>query len=674
MKNTFKKLLAYSTSANAFLLLAPNANGQILYHNIDPDTLLQGTYIDDLNDSLNVDFNGDGVTDIQIRYNATIEWYVVGELETNAYGIMTASIKQFNAVIKNTDYPVLYGADNLASGFSINNYGQWNDLDSIRLFYFNQYYSSIPYENWFEENQYLGVKFMIGPEMHYGWIRLSITNYGITGRSPIVAVQDFAYEMTPNTPLIIANPTASIAEHIFMTDEFDYQNAADFIVQFNKAIDESTVSAYRIFLYKYQYPSLTPPSVALLETLPPELYFEVIPSGSPTYEIMLPASLTDINGNPILTGYPNYYKAIILSVADGVLAAENNASLPSINVVDELTKVEGPNNLTINKPTENCDITDFIITFHKANDESYIAEYRVYILNDDHGIISENNPSYYVSVIPESTDNYSVTPTADKLVFEDTIPILFQNYYAEIMTIGDSIHATIANFNYTRYDQTYYGGPIGDEEEFYCEHYDHTPVISFIDTTKTPADIQVQFNGPGKISGVSEYRIFIVPEAELADFTVSKAEDIPFMNYFKITEPVTDLNIILPANLPDINGDTVTLEKRYAIIVAVLDTNIPAKIAISSPSEVFNFISDEGNLPLPYSYIYNDVLYVFSKDDLPYNLIMYNMAGVPVMTYEITSALTLIDLSDFPKGTYIIKSKSVVGLPVTKVFIGHAGY
>lgn len=671
MKNTFKKLLAYSSSANAFLLLAPNANGQVVYHNIDPDTLLQGTYIDDLSDSLNVDFNGDGVTDIQIRYNGAIEWYVVGELETNGYGILTASIRQFNAVIKNTDYSELYGADNLASGFSINNYGEWNELDSIRLFYFNQYYSSIPYENWFEENQYLGVQFMIGPEMHYGWVRLSISNYGITGRTPFVAVQDFAYEMTPNTPLIIANPTASIAEHVFMADEFDYQNSSDFKVQFNKAIDESTISAYRIFLYKYNYPSITPPSVALLETLPPERYFEVLPTGSPMYETMLPASLTDIIGDPILTGYPNYYKAIILSVADGILAAENNASLPSINVKAELTHVEGPYNLTINKSTENCDITDFTVTFHKANDESYISEYRMYILNDDHGIISENDPSYYVSVIPDGTDNYSVTPTADKLVFEDTIPILFQNYYAEIMTIGDSIHATLANFNYTRYGQSYYEG---DEEELYCEHYDHTPVISFIDTTKTPADIQVQFNGPVKISGLSEYRIYIVPEAEVADFTVSKAEHIPWMNYFKVTEPVTDLNIQLPANLPDINGDTVTLEKRYAVIVALFDTNIPAKISLSSPSEVFNFISDEGDLPLPYSYIYNDVLYVFSKDDEPYTLIMYNMAGITVMTYEITSAITLIDLSDLPKGTYIIKSKSAAGLPVTKVFIGHAGY
>ena len=671
MKNTFKKLLAYSSSANAFLLMAPNANGQVIYHNIDPDTLLQGAYIDDLSDSLNVDFNGDGVTDIQIRYNGAIEWYVVGELETNAYGIMTASIKQFNAVIKNTDYPGLYGADNLASGFSINNYGEWNELDSIRLFYFNQYYSSIPFENWFEENQYLGVQFMIGPEMHYGWVRLSISNYGITGRTPFVAVQDFAYEMTPNTPLIIANPTASIAEHVFMTDEFDYQNSSDFKVQFNKAIDESTISAYRIFLYKYNYPSITPPSVALLETLPPERYFEVLPTGSPMYETMLPASLTDINGDQILTGYPNYYKAIILSVADGVIFTENNASLPSINVLDELTKVEGPYNLAISKSTENCDITDFTVTFNKAFDESYISEYRVYILNDDHGIISENDPSYYVSVIPDGTDNFSVTPTADKLVFEDTIPILFQNYYAEIMTIGDSIHATLANFNYTRYGQSYYEG---DEEELYCEHYDHTPVISFIDTTKTPADIQVQFNGPAKISGLSEYRIFIVPEAEVDEFTVSKAADIPWMNYYKVIEPVTDLNVELPANLPDINGDTVTLEKRYAVIIALFDTNIPAKIAISSPSEMFNFISDEGNLPLPYSYIYNDVLYVISKDDQPYTLIMYNMAGITVMTYEITSAITLIDLSDLPKGTYIIKSKSAAGLPVTKVFIGHAGY
>lgn len=105
------------------------------------------------------------------------------------------------------------------------------------------------------------------------------------------------------------------------------------------------------------------------------------------------------------------------------------------------------------------------------------------------------------------------------------------------MTIGDSVHATIADFASSKFYETYYGNTEGDEEEFYCSLYPHTPVISFTDITKTAADIQVQFNGPQKINQLSEYRIFIVPEEDITNFTVAEAKQIPSTNYFKIIIP-----------------------------------------------------------------------------------------------------------------------------------------
>lgn len=667
MKTNLKKLIAYSSSATAFLSIT-DANSQVIYHDIDPDMVLNEVFPGG-DASYYLDFNDDGITDIQINGHLDFEAYVVGELITFSYAIFTASIIQNYQVIKNPSYPSSYGADNLASGFSINSSDLWNDQDTIKLIYFNQYYGSMPYDNWLSENQYLGVKFKIGAETHFGWVRLSISNYNNDNGIPEITIQDYAYESTPVTPITIENPTAASAENLVITDETDLENAGDFKIKFNQAEDETTISAYRVFLYKYIWYD-PPPSVELLESLPAERYLEIAPSGLFTYESNFPASMTDINGDLISIGYPYYYAAIILSVADGVIATQNNISVRSNLIISELTEVPGPISLTIDFTDDNCNISDFTVSFHKANDESHISEYRVFILNDDHNSVSVVDPVFYQSVYPDGSDEYFVDIDAGKLIYEDTLPILFQNYYTEIMTIGDSIYTTIANFNSTRYDETYYGGTEGIEVEYYCPHYDHTPVITFVDTTKTSADIRLQFSGPEKTSNLKEYRVFIIPEEDVSGFTISDAESVPLSNYFKITGANNFIDINLPPELSDINGNSLMIDKRYSIIIGLVDKSAHAKISISNPSEIFSFLSDEGNLPLPYTYIFEDILYVISDNPNAFTLNIYNMAGEVVLSYEISTAITLIDLHEYSNGIYIIKSNPPEDMLVTKIFTG----
>lgn len=673
MNEKLKKLIQYSSHAGAFLALPAGLHGQVIYHNIDPDSVFS-------NDGhVDIDFNADGMNDLTITEYYYYDLTFWTDYTMAWWGDFSVQISNFSGVISNVSYPSSYGAMNLIEGFSINSAANWNTLDLIKLIHFSSYDSFIyafNYDNWKGLNKYIGVKFLIGSDTHYGWVRLGISSNGsVEGvKSYSLAVQDFAYEATADVPLLISNPTASVAEHVFISDVYENENASDFRVQFDNAAYESTVSAYRIFLCPYTYAHPTPPSLAFLETLPPERYMEVEAIGTPTYDVVLPATMTDINGAPVLGNYPHYYRALIVSMADGVMVSQNNVSLPSNTIYTKLTAVPSPYGLSIDKPGSNCDITDFQVSFHKAGDESYISEYRVYILNDDHDIIAENDPSYYVSVVPDGSLTYTVTPDVNTLIFEDTVPILFQNYYTEIMTIGDSIHASIASFRSTQYTSTYYGGTEGDEASFYCEIYNHTPVLSFVDFTKTPADIRVQFNGPAKMSEVGLYRIFIVPEADIPGFTPEVAEHVPWTSYVNIYNPDPEIDVILPGDLLDINGNPIALDARYAVMIGIYDYNIPPRIAISLPSEPFSLLSDEGNIPLPYSYIYDNELYVISDGPLPYEINLYNMVGEVVMSYEITDPLTIIDLSDLSKGIYVIKGTPSENMPATPVFVGHAGY
>jgi hypothetical protein len=56
------------------------------------------------------------------------------------------------------------------------------------------------------QDGYMGVKFLIGPDWHYGWIRFG---FGSNVQSTLPGVMEFAYETTPNTPIVVPWPSAS---------------------------------------------------------------------------------------------------------------------------------------------------------------------------------------------------------------------------------------------------------------------------------------------------------------------------------------------------------------------------------------------------------------------------------------------------------------------------------
>lgn len=672
MKTDYKKLLAYSSSAFAFLLTSNNSESQVIYHDLDPDIVLSPPFLGE--DSYSLDFNGDGITDI--RFMASIDWWdwasTLVWYTTEAIGI-----DNFLSVVKNPTYWSLYGAKPLDEGYAINSACSWTNLDHMelqvatRVFAWGNTGVDFYYNYWLQENKYIGVKFLIDGLIHFGWVRLSIPNYTDEGALPKMILQDFAYEATANTAITISNPKASCAEELLLQDATEYQNASDLHLTFNRADNESTVSAYRIFLVK----SVTgtpyvPPSISELETLPADRYIEIAPTGAPDYSVIFPSTMKDKNGNPILTDYPNYYQAIILSIADGTMVTENNVSAGSNWIKIEAKAVVGPYSLDITTTTDQCDISDFTVTFHKGSDETGIAAYRVFIINGDHDLITETDSNYYMTVIPDGSNVYSVQFDPDKIIFEDSVPILFQNYYTEIITIADSLYATIGDFSSTQYYETYYGGTDGKEVEYYCPIYDHPPVLSFNGISKTTADIRVKFHGPKKLAELLQYRIYILPEEDVANFDNQVAADIPLANCYKILAASSELDINLPIGVPDIYGNPIAMDKRYVVMIGLVQPDNQNELSVSLPSAPFNFISDEAHLPLPNSYIYEDMLYVISGSDLPYHLNLYNMAGEKVLDYLISKEITIIDLSEIPSGTYILKSSPDGEIPVNKIFIG----
>jgi hypothetical protein len=56
-----------------------------------------------------------------------------------------------------------------------------------------------------KQNRYLGLKFSINGEMHYGWARLTVK----TGRQPAEILTGYAYETVPNRPIIMGQTSGT---------------------------------------------------------------------------------------------------------------------------------------------------------------------------------------------------------------------------------------------------------------------------------------------------------------------------------------------------------------------------------------------------------------------------------------------------------------------------------
>jgi len=96
------------------------------------------------------------------------------------------------------------------------------------------------------QDYYLGVKFLIGSNYHYGWVRMNINQ-----TTSVTTLKDYAYDDQPNTMIPAgALPGADIATNIIASDIAENSNGTDMQVTFNKASDENTVDHYRVIVVK----------------------------------------------------------------------------------------------------------------------------------------------------------------------------------------------------------------------------------------------------------------------------------------------------------------------------------------------------------------------------------------------------------------------------------------
>lgn len=131
----------------------------------------------------------------------------------------------------------------------------------------------------------------------------------------------------PSPLLNYTHVEAGAISDLMLDDAADNGNASDMRITFDKAIDENTVSEYRVILIPEE-------DIYLINTvnagaLDASKYYSILPGGT-DIEVYLPATQKDWNGNEIQEGITYY--AFVLSTANNPFSEVNRLTGPSNNL------------------------------------------------------------------------------------------------------------------------------------------------------------------------------------------------------------------------------------------------------------------------------------------------------------------------------------------------------
>lgn len=209
-----KKLCAYSLSASVFLLTSNSIQSQAIYHDIEPDTVI------DINNHyyLNLEIT-DEIIDFAFSNKAGSTYFG----ENYVWYISVNPINNFIAATMHYDYPgYIYLPYALGSGDFIDNNLLFYMEGKLKMAYRTVNGPpgiSFTAEGgfWYPEklDHYVGIRFADSLMCnHYGWIRCDVTDSGT-----VLTIKDYAFEMKCDVG-IIAGDTIGDTTHVNIEDNF----------------------------------------------------------------------------------------------------------------------------------------------------------------------------------------------------------------------------------------------------------------------------------------------------------------------------------------------------------------------------------------------------------------------------------------------------------------------
>ncbi|MBC8048359.1 MAG: hypothetical protein H7Y00_16280 [Fimbriimonadaceae bacterium] len=227
-KKFSKKLLQYSSLASALILSTDITEAQtnsIIYADLDPDEM----FVKDTSWfpaenwwAYSMDMDENGVVDF--RFNAsmstphsTISTY--WNFSSVSMGLWASDSNFIMGSFDIVNYPYV-----LNYGDIINTEKSWQNYFGHLAFVSHKV--NVEGGNWLDAdtNKYVGLKFLIGSEYHYGWARLDVAYDGI-----FIKVKDYAYNTIAGEGLFAGQLTSVSAEDISENATINIYTSANMI-------------------------------------------------------------------------------------------------------------------------------------------------------------------------------------------------------------------------------------------------------------------------------------------------------------------------------------------------------------------------------------------------------------------------------------------------------------
>lgn len=369
--------------------------------------------------------------------------------------------------------------------------------------------------------------------------------------------QDVRWNAASQSVIITTTAELTAPSSVTARSLGQYGDGRDLQVSFTKSADEAYVDHYRLFVVK----SGTPFTAAQAKSAANN-YTTVLPTGA-NQNVTLTSRTTDSTGETLKAGqaYQVYAAAIGNNYAGGQVelsSASSAVTLSGGTAVGTATAVKAAD------VGDYRDGRDLTVSFAKAQDETGLSGYRVFVVRTSDAaafnLAAANAvPTQNYTTVAKGPASPSVTLTAQS---RDTAGNPLQNgvpYTTFVM--GVSASNTAAN-------NTLSGGSASVTLATSGSDVSASNVaLSDVSDYGDGRDLRVAFDRAANEANVSQYRVMVVKDAKAASFNINSANATTSANYTAINKTGGNLAQTLNASARDSDGDAIRNGTAYRVFV-----------------------------------------------------------------------------------------------------------
>ncbi|WP_405155179.1 stalk domain-containing protein [Paenibacillus sp. FSL K6-0108] len=378
---------------------------------------------------------------------------------------------------------------------------------------------------------------------------------------------------------LTTNSNAGVASNIGVADVSDYGDGRDLRVSFNRASDESNVSAYRVYVVR----SGNAGSFTLSAANASNNYYQVNKTGG-NQSFTLPYNAVDTNGYTLSNNVS--YRVFVLSVSTSGNSSQNALSSYSSQItLTANAAVTAPSNVVATDIGDNGNGSDLRVTFNRSTDETNVNHYRVFVVkstNTSFNLTSANSvSSANYKYVSKNGNNQTVNFTNEKTVDGSDI-VNGVGYRVYVMAVNNN--ASLANALSS-----------GSGVITLTSNTAVAAVSNVSATVKTlgqagdASDVSISFNKASSENGISRYKAFIVPANYVSGFNISSALGISYN--IDINKNDASSPVFLNNGHRDINNKSLVVGQKYRVFVLSVSDSSSRASNLSAASDEFSILA-----------------------------------------------------------------------------------